>query len=214
MSATGKTRSQLATWEDYFQNYKRKHADIHMPGDPLPPILKYDIEPFVELCDRAGVLMFFTNHTQNSTDAPRLPRYEIFCDMSEPDGMDPVRVRRQVERVLQGLMLSGVQADKDHNLAASIAASGKQDAIMIPNVLYEAHETAKVVGKDFEAQFRAAVFSRIIQTLKAQPSKLDIIPASRHTQRVFGLLESPRSPRVPEIPTSVDRDVSDEDVPK
>jgi len=204
----------ITDWEGYFQEMRRRYAEIQMPGDPLPPILEYDMAPFVELCDRAGVLMFFINHTQNSTDAPRLPRYEIFCDMSEPDGMDPVRVRRQVERVLQGLMLSGVQADKDHNLAASIAASGKQDAIMIPNVLYEAHETAKVVGKDFEAQFRAAVFSRIIQTLKAQPSQLDIIPASRHTQRVFGLLESPRSPRVPEIPTSVDRDVSDEDVPK
>ncbi len=39
----GQDKKPISDWEDYFQNYKRKHADIHMPGDPLPPILKYDI---------------------------------------------------------------------------------------------------------------------------------------------------------------------------
>lgn len=202
----------IRDWEGYFKDYKRKRTEIYEPGDPLPAVLKYDIEPFVELCDRAGVLMFFINHTQNSTDAPRLPRYEIFCDVTAPEGNDPDRVRQQIERVLQGLMLSGVQADKDHNLSASIAASGKQNAIMIPNVVYEAHETAKVVGKDFEAQFRAAIFSRLIQTLKAQPSKLDISPVA--AEQFYLLLGGPRSSNMLEIPMSIDEDELNEGIDK
>jgi len=166
-------------WDKFFEERKQHDRVI---SNKLNQISYWDTpdaedDAFIYLCKNADYGMFYIGHTFGNP-LPSIPRYEFFDAIrrfSDPNDAAK-RVNSNVEKIVRALDLTKFHLDSDHNFL-----TGKKVTKIIPYVVYQAHETGKVLGRYLESELRSAVISSLSRFRKLRgirPNDVDLIPVS------------------------------------
>ena len=147
-------------------------------------------DSYVYLLERADYASFYVGHT-GGIPAPKIPRYEFLCSLrSTPTPRAEEHVEHTIQQLVTALLTCHLTPDRDHNFLSKLSL-----VKMIPFVVYQAHEFAKVLGKRLESDFKSAVVKRLADRRKQRIDDRDAvvnpISVQRYLQRFSSALQGP-----------------------
>jgi Fe2+ or Zn2+ uptake regulation protein len=147
-------------------------------------------DAYVYLLERADYASFYIGHT-GGNPAPKIPRYEFLCSLRTiPTSRAKEHVEHSIEQIVTALLTSHLTPDRDHNFLSKLSL-----VKMVPFVVYQAHEFAKVLGKRLESDFKSAVVKRLADRRKQRIDDRDAIVnpigVQRYLQRFSSALQGP-----------------------
>jgi Fe2+ or Zn2+ uptake regulation protein len=145
-------------------------------------------DSYVYLLEHADYASFYIGHT-GGNPAPKIPRYEFLCSLrTTPTSRAKEHVEHTVQQLVTALLTCHLTADRDHNFLSKLSL-----VKMIPFVVYQAHEFAKVLGKRLESDFKSAVVKRLADRRKQRIDDRDAIVnpigVQRYLQRFSSALQ-------------------------
>ena len=147
-------------------------------------------DSYVYSLEHADYASFYIGHT-GGNPAPKIPRYEFLCSLRNvPTPKAKEHVEHTIQQLVTALLTCHLTPDRDHNFLSKLSL-----VKMIPFVVYQAHEFAKVLGKRLESDFKSAVVKRLAERRKQRIDDRDAVinPISiqRYLQRFSSVLQGP-----------------------
>jgi Fe2+ or Zn2+ uptake regulation protein len=147
-------------------------------------------DSYVYLLEHADYASFYIGHT-GGNPAPKIPRYEFLCSLrTTPTFGAKEHVEHTVRQLVTALLTCHLAPDRDHNFLSKLSL-----VKMVPFVVYQAHEFAKVLGKRLESDFKSAVVKRLAERRKQRIDDRDAvvhpIGVQRYLQRFSSVLQEP-----------------------
>jgi len=147
-------------------------------------------DSYVYLLEHADYASFYIGHT-GGNPAPKIPRYEFLCSLrTTPTSKAKEHVEHTIQQLVTALLTCHLTPDRDHNFLSKLSL-----VKMIPFVVYQAHEFAKVLGKRLESDFKSAVVKRLAERRKQRIDDRDAvvnpIGVHRYLQRFSSVLQEP-----------------------
>jgi Fe2+ or Zn2+ uptake regulation protein len=185
-----------SNWFPTLCKYRQSALDVHenfhgsLPYHAL--ISEDDLanDSYVYLLERADYASFYVGHT-GGNPAPKIPRYEFLCSLrNTPTPQAKEHVEHTIQQLVTALLTCHLTPDRDHNFLSKLSL-----VKMIPFVVYQAHEFAKVLGKRLESDFKSAVVKRLADRRKQRIDDRDAvvnpISVQRYLQRFSSALQGP-----------------------
>jgi hypothetical protein len=166
-------------WPAHFEKMivdQRHRFEKH--GGERPYFLGRDVseDEYVRMCMYADYAMFYFGRPGAS---PQLtfPRFEFLDAIrARPESERAARVHRAVEIILAGIHRTKWSLDREHNMMTN-----RKLPKLVPFVVYQAHETCKVLGHKLASELQQAIAASL-SSIKAMRGlavpKIDIEPVS------------------------------------